>query len=389
MDKALHTTKERRNTNTIFMHLSTDPCIAEPLLFSRLLDGLERCLDDPKSPLRARFAEEDDYMYYYDSTPSKTLARRIAKRVVQEPTYYTLGDRLTSSNRSCLLCVYNHSVYLGVNHVFIDGTGAGKFICTVLDKDPFDISVIPHFRYHPVFTECMIMTKALPMLAHFPKRHFSYDVSWDEHRKPHFHKHYSAKQAKFIRMKRALESRHDGKFGYASSIVSLMSLFLLAHSEKDEVSIGLTTAFQSDEERFNKISIVFLCIHRPSNWHQTDDYVRIVHISRQVKRALEMYGKEQALGIYLLTNYYTNEFYSNRHVDCVVSCGTFRFPLTCKGKPATMERTEMFGTSMPVYLAAYTCNDRFHVEMYSRTFDLAVDDSTPFILNRLMRSLPS
>ncbi len=145
------------------MHLSTDPSIAEPLLFSRLLDGLERCLDEPKSPLRARFAEEDDYMYYYDSTPSKTLARRIAKRVAQEPTYYTLGDRLTSSNRSCLLCVYNHSVYIGANHVFIDGIGAGKFICTVLDKDPFELSVIPHFRYHPVFTECLtkIQTHAL------------------------------------------------------------------------------------------------------------------------------------------------------------------------------------------------------------------------------------
>ena len=59
MDKALHTTKERRNTNTIFMHLSTDPSIGDEFLLKRLLSRVERCLHDPKSPLRARFAEED------------------------------------------------------------------------------------------------------------------------------------------------------------------------------------------------------------------------------------------------------------------------------------------------------------------------------------------
>jgi hypothetical protein len=107
-----------------------------------------------------------------------------------------------------------------------------------------------------------------------------------------------------------------------------------------------------------------------------------------VKRALRLYGKEQALGVYLLTNYYTDAFYSNRHVDCVVSCGTSRFPMTCNGKPATLERFEIFGTSMPVYVRAYICNDRFHVDMSSRTFELAVDYSTPFILSRLVASLP-
>ena len=389
MDRALHTTKERRNANTIFLCLSTDPSIGDAFLLKRLLDRLERRLDDPKSPLRARFDEDDDYSYYYDATPSKALARRIAKRVAQEPTYYTLGDRVASSNRSCLFCVNNHSVYLGVSHVFIDGVLASQLVCMVLDEDPNDLSVIPRFRYHPGLTECLIASKALPMLVHFPKRHFSYDVSWEEHREPHFHRHFSAKHSKFVRMKRALESCHEGKFGYAASIASLASLFLLAHSEKDEVSIGLMAAFQSDEEWFNKVSIVFLCIQRPSNWHQTDDYTRIVQISRQVKWALEMYGKEQALGIYLLTNYYTSEFYSNRHVDCVVSCAPIRFPLTCHGKPATVERVEMLGASMPVYIGAYACNERFHVDLYSRTFDLAVDESTPFILNRLVKSIPS
>ena len=83
------------------------------------------------------------------------------------------------------------------------------------------------------------------------------------------------------------------------------------------------------------------------------------------------------LAIYLLTNYYTSQFYNNRHVDCVVSCGTIRLPLTCKGNPASLVRSEMFGTSMPAYIGSYTDNDSFHLDMYSRTFDLAVDDSTP------------
>ena len=296
--------------------------------------------------------------------------------------------------------MYEHSVYVAVNHVFLDGIGASRLVCIVLDEDPNDLSVVPRFRYAPGLTECLIASKALPMLAHLPKRHFSYDVPWDEYRAPHFRAHYSAEQADFARMKRALESCNGGQCGYAASIVSLVALFLLAHSDKGEVSIGLTTSFQSDEDRFNSVSVVFLRLRRESNWHRTDDYVRLVLLSRQVNCALRLYGKEQALGVYVLTNYYG--FYGRSHdpgnrgransgpqqVDCTVSCGTLRFPMKCNGKPATLERVEMFGTSMPVYVGAYTCNDRFHVDMYARTFELAVDDSTPFILSRLVASLP-
>jgi hypothetical protein len=392
MDRVLCTTKEHRHVNTIFIHLSTDPSIASTFLFRRILDRIERCLDEPKSPLRARFDANDDYSYHYDATPSRTLARRIVKRVAQEPTYYILGDRLASSNRSCIICIYGHSVYLGADHVFFDGIGANKLLCTALDNDPNDLSMLQPFRYYPLFTELQIASKAIQMLNHFPKQHFSYDVSRDVHRQPHFHAHYVAKHTAFVRMKRALEAHNDGKCGYATAIVSLVALFLLAHSEMGEVSIGLATAFlQGDAERFNNVSMVFLCIHRPSNWHQTDDHVRIQQVSRQVKYALEVYGKEQALAAYLLTNY-TGGLLSSflkPNVDCVVGCGTLRFPLICNGKPATVERVEMFGTFVPVYVAAYTCNERVHFDIYSRTFDLMVDDSTPFILTRLMRHLPS
>ena len=149
-----------------------------------------------------------------------------------------------------------------------------------------------------------------------------------------------------------------------------------------------------------KNSAAFLRLRRESSWHRTDDYVRIVLISRQVKRALELYGKEQALGVYVLTNYYG--FYGRSHdpgnrgransgpqqVDCAVSCGIIRFPVKCNDRPATLERMHSLGNATPVYVATYTCNDRFHVELNSRTFELAVDDSTPFILSRLVASLP-
>ena len=86
MDRALNTTKALRDTNTIFLHLRVDASISDEFLLERLLSRLERRLDAPKSALRARFAEENGF-YYYDSASPKTLARKLAKRAAQEPTY--------------------------------------------------------------------------------------------------------------------------------------------------------------------------------------------------------------------------------------------------------------------------------------------------------------
>ena len=93
----------------------------------------------------------------------------------------------------------------------------------------------------------------------------------------------------------------------------------------------------------------------------------------------------------MLTNYYTSEFKSclMSRVDCVLSCGTSRYAFACDGKPARMERVEMFGTSMPVYIGAYACNERLHFDVYSRTFELNVGESTPFALDRLASGLPT
>jgi hypothetical protein len=383
-DKSMLTEYKHRISNTISVCFSVDVSNTDKFIYKRVLSRIRKVLDNPKCIFRAK--QYDTQHYCYNDKETNKLSKKIVKICDSKLTYLELGQIMIDLDLSCIFRIYKNFVFVAVTHVFFDGINLAKLFKLVLDKDPLDISIIPVLKYCPIITELPIIPKIFQLLSHLPKRNLSYDVSWKKERTPLFKKHYLIEKSKFFQIKRYLEKHNDGKFGFSPSLAVISALFVLKYTNKNRISIGLTSAF-NNTENFNNFSACILIIERPDDWKNMNTKEQLKNIGKQINDALLSYGREQSLLFYLFSNIYEFEFYANNYIDCIVSCAPIRFPLVFNKKPANIENMEIYGTSMPFYIGYWTNNEQICVDLFSRSYDVKLKKNTPFIIDEIVKKI--
>jgi hypothetical protein len=399
-DKALLTEYEDRISNTLTACMSVDKENSPEFINKRFLKKIREHLQDEFSILRAR--QYDDKHYYYDDEDANTYSRKLIKISNKKLSHLQLGKILVKTNVPFLIRIYNNIIYYTANHVFLDGLNFAKLVCIGLDENPIDTSIFPNFSYIPLFTEAVILTKLIPIMINIPKRNLSYYHHWQTHRKPFLIKEYKFSLIDFTKIKRFIENLlkdnlKNGKFGFSATLTVLIALFVFKYTDKKELSIAfpmgipngtvsrlaLTTAFQNDKT-FNNFSAVLLIVKKTDNWELLSHKSKIEIISNQINDALISYAKEQSLGIYLFTNIYEFKFYTNKHADIVFATFPFKEKIVFNEKTANIDKVEMYGTSMPIYIGCFSKNGDIYMNMFSRTYDFKITTKTPFILDELL-----
>jgi hypothetical protein len=383
-DKSMLTEYKHRISNTLSVCISVDESNTDIIIYKRTLYNIRKLLKNPKSNFRAKQYDEEHYCY--NDMKTNKLSKKIIKICDSKLTHLELGQILVDTELSCIFRIYKNFIFVAVTHVFFDGISIAKLFKIVFDKDPTDLSVVPVLKYYPIITELPIIPKTFQLLTHLPKRNLSYDACWKEERIPLFTKHYSIEKSKLFQIKRYLEKKHDGKYGFSASLAVISVLFVFKYTNKNKISIGLTSAF-NNTEHFNNFSACILIIERPYDWQNMNTKEQLINIGQQVNNALFSYGKEQSLLFYLISNIYEFNFYANHYIDCIVSCAPIRFPVIFNDKPAKIENMEIYGTSMPLYMGYWTNNDYLNVDIFSRSYDLKLKETTPFIIDKLVKNI--
>lgn len=388
LDKALIPSKEHRISNTIFVSLSVDETNNSADIYNKLMLKITSVLNDSRHPFRAR--QHDEQYYNYTTLNSEILARQIVKIIDNEPTHLELGQMLIDEDLTFIYRIYKNFIYTAGTHLFFDGIQFGKCVQYITDKDFINIKLIPDFKYYPIITELSIIPSIFKMIVNIPQRNLSYDVSWKTNRMPFCVKKYDLELSNVMLFKRYLETWINHKISFSTTMSVISTLFILECTDKNKITIGLISAF-NNPNRFNNFTSCYLIINRPINWNKMNNIEKIQNITKQIRYAIENHGRGQSLMIYLITNIYKINFLKKsdviKCVDCLISGFPSSFPIIYNEKQANINSVELLGTTMPLYIGYGSSNDKMRIFINSRSYDMKINDNTPFILDSLLEDI--
>ena len=317
-DALINTSIEHRFGNTLTSVIEVNKSISHECMCRTLTKRIGCVLRNPSHYLRARLDLPDMRYFYYTSEDAHRLTKRIIRRSNRRLTHFELGEMLVQSEMSAIICTYQNTFSIAVTHLFVDGVHLSELIGLCLDHPIIDWSVIPTFRYTPVFQEVALLPGLIGMMSSLSRRCLSVDSDWKRER--HFiqQKQYTNRLDSIKRLKEYLNTRHQPSLGYSAVLAVISALYALENSTKDSgkeaLNVGLVAGFQN-ETHFNNFSAILIPMRRPREWQAASILDKVHAVAAQVHRAITSHGKTSALISYLVTNVYNVNFYTNDLVD--------------------------------------------------------------------------
>jgi hypothetical protein len=406
-------------SNTMSGHIRLDASIrpehATRIVRRRIADQLR----DPVSRLRARLNPDGTPTFTYTSESRHRLARRIVRVTPRSKSPLECSHALAEHGLSAIIFVHGTSsddgtngtsLYICVTHQFFDGVAVTRLFGWLLDAPILDERMIPSFEYKPGLSELsmlsMIRPLAMPQLgcvmratatiaSNHPRRCLRYDWDWKTHENPRQAPQCDIALSSIRRIKAHLESVRMEKIPFLNLMSILSLLVVWEHTPRPRLHLGVIGACDAPE-RFNNLMVCVAPMERCNTlWsvqQDSDDthnllYRKLLYACGQVSSFMSSVGKSQMLASYLLTNVYDYRgLYMNELIDIVVTCAPSTRPLVFGGKGASLVSAEMYGTSMPLYIGAFTSNDVVHVNMSNRSSDVDLSKASfPTIVDRLLR----
>jgi hypothetical protein len=358
------------NPTTISSCIEINNQNKESFIYNTVKKRIKKVLHNKHHILRARRDLTNLGFYYYTKTKADKLADKIVKITDKYLTHLELGKLLISSNMSAIILIYKNILFIAVIHLFFDGINSAELMGICFDNHILDYNLIPKYSYYPFITEFKLIPGIIGSLRSLTKRKLSVDSNWKTELLPIQKKYYNNKLCNIKQIKEYLNVQY--KFGFSNIIAIIVALYTFENITKNTFNMGILAGF-INETRFNNYSCIIINLKRKENWNKISLLDKIHHISKQIDYVNKSYAKTSIELYYLITNKYNFNFYTNDLLDVLVSCLPTTNPWVFNNKPVKVIQTEMYSTSMPLYIGCGTNNDNVLFSINNRSNDINLD----------------
>jgi hypothetical protein len=368
--------------NVMTLVIDVDPSNSVDEIFDIVIKKIEKELQNPKSLLRIRVNNKNDCQYYYSKKEVKEISKKIVRIYDKKYNHLDLCSLLVESGVPVLYLINNNEIYVAATHVFVPGETIIHLCELLMDHHILDFNVIPKFKYIPVITEFKILPNILKTIHSFTNRKLKLDHNIKRYRLPREIKHYNCLLTNIKQIKYNLSKSLKTKYSFTSTVGAISGMYVFKTITKNNLNIGMVYAFKN-KERFNNWSSFIVNLTRPTNCQNI--YEELLDIAKQIDNAIKKYAQSSMVLNYLITNVYNINIFTNNYIDVVVSCIPSTNVISFNGTKANVDRFDMYGTTLPLYMCFATSNENVNAFVCSRSSDVNLNNQSSLEIDNILK----
>lgn len=369
-----------RNVMTVV--IDVDPSNLVDEIFSIIIKKIEKELQNPKSILRIRVNDENDYQYYYSKKKVNEISKKIVRMYDKKYNHLDLCSLLLESGVPVLYLINNNQIYFVATHVFVPGATMIYLCGLLMDHHVLDFNTIPKFTYIPIFTEVKFLPNILKTIHSFTNRKLKLDYNIKSYRLPREIKYYNCLLNNIKQIKHNLSKSLKTKYSYTSTVGAISGMYVFKTITKNNINIGMVYTFKN-KKRFNNWSSFIVNLTRPTNCQTI--YEELLDIAKQIDNAIEKYAQSSIVLNYLITNVYNMNIFTNKYIDVLVSCIPSSNVILFNGTKANISRFDMYGTTLPLFMCFGTSNENVNVFVCSRSSDVNLNNQSSLEIDNILK----
>jgi hypothetical protein len=370
-----------RNVMTILFEV--DPSNSADDIYNIVIKKIEAELQNPNSVLRVRVNKKNDYQYYYSKKKEvNEISKKIVRMYDKKYNHLDLCSLLIESGMPALYLINNNEIYLVVTHVFVPGAGVVYLGGLLMDHHMLDFNMIPKFTYIPIVTEVKTLPGILGTIRSFSKRKLKLDYNVKSHNLPREMRNYNCLLNNIKQIKYNLSKSLKTEYSFTTTIGAISGMYAFKTITKNDINIGMVYAFKN-KQRFNNWTSFIVNLIRPTNCKTI--YEELLDIAKQIDNAVKKYAQSTMVLNYLITNVYNMNLFTNNYVDVLVSCIPTSKVILFNGTKAEVNRYDMYGTTIPLYMCFGTSNENVNAFICSRSSDVNLNNQSSLEIDNILK----
>lgn len=368
--------------NVMTLVIDVDPSNSVDEIFGLVIKKIEKELQNPKSVLRIRVNDKNDYQYYYSKKEVNEISKKIVRMYDKKYNHLDLCSLLVESGVPVLYLINNNQIYLAATHVFVPGATIIYLCGLLMDHHVLDFNVIPKFTYIPIITEVKTLPNILKTIHSFTNRKLKLDYNIKSYRLPREIKYYNCLLNNIKQIKYNLSKSLKTKYSYTSTVGAISGMYVFKTITKNNINIGMVYTFKN-KKRFNNWSSFIVNLTRPTNCQTI--YEEVLDIAKQIDNAIKKYAQSSIVLNYLITNVYNMNIFTNNYIDVLVSCIPSNNVILFNGTKANINRFDMYGTTLPLFMCFGTSNENVNAFVCSRSSDVNLNNQSSLEIDNILK----
>jgi hypothetical protein len=368
--------------NVMTLVIDVDPSNSVDEIFGLVIKKIEKELQNPKSVLRIRVNDKNDYQYYYSKKEVNEISKKIVRMYDKKYNHLDLCSLLVESGVPVLYLINNNQIYLAATHVFVPGATIIYLCGLLMDHHVLDFKVIPKFTYIPIITEVKTLPNILKTIHSFTNRKLKLDYNIKSYRLPREIKYYNCLLNNIKQIKYNLSKSLKTKYSYTSTVGAISGMYVFKTITKNNINIGMVYTFKN-KKRFNNWSSFIVNLTRPTNCQTI--YEEVLDIAKQIDNAIKKYAQSSIVLNYLITNVYNMNIFTNNYIDVLVSCIPSNNVILFNGTKANINRFDMYGTTLPLFMCFGTSNENVNAFVCSRSSDVNLNNQSSLEIDNILK----
>ena len=138
-----------------------------------------------------------------------------------------------------------------------------------------------------------------------------------------------------------------------------------------------------NKKRFNNWSSFIVNLTRPTNCQTI--YEELLDIAKQIDNAIKKHAQSSIVLNYLITNVYNMNIFTNNYIDVLVSCIPSNNVILFNGTKANINRFDMYGTTLPLFMCFGTSNENVNAFVCSRSSDVNLNNQSSLEIDNILK----
>jgi len=368
--------------NVMTLVIDVDPSNSVDEIFILVIKKIEKELQNPKSVLRIRVNDKNDYQYYYSKKEVNEISKKIVRMYDKKYNHLDLCSLLVESGVPVLYLINNNQIYLAATHVFVPGATIIYLCGLLMDHHVLDFNTIPKFTYIPIITEVKTLPNILKTIHSFTNRKLKLDYNIKSYRLPREIKYYNCLLNNIKQIKYNLSKSLKTKYSYTSTVGAISGMYVFKTITKNNINIGMVYTFKN-KKRFNNWSSFIVNLTRPTNCQTI--YEELLDIAKQIDNAIKKHAQSSIVLNYLITNVYNMNIFTNNYIDVLVSCIPSNNVILFNGTKANINRFDMYGTTLPLFMCFGTSNENVNAFVCSRSSDVNLNNQSSLEIDNILK----